>query len=196
MDILDEIKQTWLSASLETLHSSDAILKTIKQYRQKQMRRRIGVLLFTVILFVTMIWVLVDYESQFISTRVGEALMFMALFIILSIGLKALKRTTAFNVYTNEAFLQHLKQEQFRLMEFQKRTQVIGFGFASAGLLLYMYEGVYDDSYRFIIGYSLVIIWIAVMWFIVRPLSFRRKNIILTKKIESLEKISAQLREP
>jgi len=146
------------------------------------------------VLFIVMVWVLINYKSSLIITRIGEALMLAALIIFLSLRFKSLKRVAAFG-YTNEAFLQYLKQEQIRLMNYQKNTQVIGFSLASAGLLLYLYEGLHADTSKMIIGYSLVLAWIAVMWFVVRPLSMKRKIKSLDDKISALEKTVAQLNE-
>lgn len=194
MDNFDELKRAWLSAPVDELPPPAAMIRSLKQFQQKQLLKSIGIVLLAVVLFATMIWVLINYHSFLITTRIGEALMLAALIIFLSLRLKSLKRVASFK-YTNEAFLQYLKQEQIKLIKYQKTTQAIGFSLASAGLLLYLYEGLHEKTSTLIIGYSLAIVWITVMWLIVRPLSMKRKEKALNDKIKALEKIVAQLNE-
>lgn len=194
MNNFDELKRAWLSAPVDDLPAPATMIRSLKQYQQKQLLKSIGILLLGVVLFTTLIWVLINYHSSLLTTRIGEALMFAALMIFLSLRFKSLKRVAAFE-YTNEAFLQYLKQEQIKLMNYQKTTQAIGFSLASAGLLLYLYESLHPDTSTLIIGYSLALVWIAVMWFVVRPLSMKRKVRTLNNKISALEKIVAQLNE-
>jgi hypothetical protein len=193
MDSFNDIKQAWLSARVNSLPDASSMVRSIKNYRLKRRFKLIAVFVFTLILIGTMIWVLVDYKSHLITTRIGEVLMFISLFTILSLTIKSLKRLTALNAFSNEAFLQHLKLELVKLLDFQKRIQSTGFFIASFGLLLYIFEGVYRQSSRLFIVYSLVVAWLAVMWFIVRPFSIRKKTKKLNEKIVQLEKIIKQL---
>src|ERR1700712_4209975 len=97
MEDLNELKQVWLSANINTLPDATAQVKNIKRYHLKQMLKTIGLLIFASVLFATMVWVLIDYNAQFISTRIGEAFILTAIIIILSVAAKALKTSASFN---------------------------------------------------------------------------------------------------
>ena len=107
-------------------------------------------------------------------------------------SLTGFKRNAAVFTSTNEAFLKHLKREQTLLFNYQKKTQVIGFLLAAAGLLLYMYETIYN-RYNLWIAYLITIAWLAIMWFIVRPMTGRKAADKLTDKIHSIERLAVQI---
>jgi len=194
MDNLNELKEIWLTAKTKTLPDAAEIVETIKNYRLKEIVKIISFSLFTLGLLATMIWVLIDYKSQLITTRAGEVFILIGIFILLTMNAKALKRSFSLNNYSNEAFLTYLKKEQLKLIDYQKRTQKAGFIIASSGLLLYIYEGVRHSISILIISYIVVSLWIAISWFIIRPYSLKRKTQKLLEKIATLEKISSQLK--
>jgi hypothetical protein len=140
-----------------------------------------------------MAWVIIDYDSQMISTRVGEGLMISAIILMLSYTIRTIRRLTSATDASNDDFLTFLKKEQRNLFQFQKKTQVIGFIAASIGLLLYLYEGVKMNSTVLVIAYTFSLTWIGLAWFVVRPRVMRRKISRLDKRIRELERIAQQI---
>lgn len=195
MDNFDELKQTWLSASIDNLPDPGAMTRVIAAYRRKRKARIIGFLALVVVLILTMIWVVFDYHSHLITTRIGEACISVALLIILSQKVTALKRVQDIDTHSNETFLKYLKLEQVKLLEYQKKTQRLGFVVAGMGLLLYLYEGLSRTTESLIIGYGLTAVWLLFMWFIFRPLVMKRRMKKLNERIEQLEKLLGQLHE-
>jgi glucan phosphoethanolaminetransferase (alkaline phosphatase superfamily) len=193
MDSLNDLKQVWLTASVKALPDAPGMVRSIKRYRAKKLAVTLWLLLFVVVLLATMIWVLIDYKSTLVSTRIGEAFMLIALMMMLLVAIKRLRRASAFKDYSNQSFLQYLKQEQVAFFAFQNSTQRIGFAIASAGLLLYIYEGVSRQTMYLLIGYSWCVGWICLVWFILRPIAVRRKTKKLGNRIAELEKIAHQL---
>ena len=193
MDDLNDIKQIWLTSNVNALPKAEEIVKIIRRHRLKLIAKNVALILFVILMVAVMCWVLFTYSPKLFVTRIGEACFFVALFILLGAGATSLIRATTFKNYTNEAYINFLKKEQQRQFSFQKTTQVIGFAFASIGLLLYLFELIYGNIMVLVIAYLLAIIWIAASWFIVRPISIRRKAKKLNETISKLERISAQL---
>jgi hypothetical protein len=193
MDNLDDLKQIWLTADMADLPSLPGIIKSAKKYRFVRLLKTFAVLFLVLFLIGAMCWVLYSYRSHFISTRVGEAFMFIAMFILLSANIRSLKRISNFKNYSNSEFLSFLKKEKLNLLQFQKTTQKIGFAFASIGLLFYLYEGVFDNIFTMVISYIALLVWCAFMWFILRPLAMKRKTKKLTELILKIEAYSKQL---
>lgn len=194
MDSLNDIRKTWLRADTGSLPNTEKMLQFARNYQTKQAMKARGLMVLLMVLLATLIWVLVDYDSRLWSTKIGISLMFIALLIILYSTLRVFRRVRALPKYTNEAFLKYLKQEQIRLFIFQKRTQVIGFALASAGLLFYIFEIWYNNATQLTVAYFVTIAWIIGMWSFVRPYALRRKRKALAEAIEKLETVSAQLK--
>jgi hypothetical protein len=195
MDSLDDIKNIWQSAKVSMPPTED-IGNIIKRYKLRKMLKTVGLLLLTLLIFATMLWVLFAYHSKLITTRIGEASLLLAMLIMLRANIGALKRISVSKPRTNRDFLQYLKEEKLSIINFQKRTQKIGFAFACTGLLLYIYEVVHTDTSIMIISYLAVIGWCCFSWFVIRPLATKRKTKKLNTEIEKLENISAQFQNP
>jgi hypothetical protein len=193
MNNLDELKQIWMSTGLEKLPNSGEILKAIKRHHQKEALKKVSLILFTVLLVLIMCWVVFDYKSRLASTRIGEVCMFIAMFILLGANAISLIKMSARVYYSNEEYISFLKQKQLQQYRRTKKTQLIGFLFASAGLLLYLFEGVYKNPILLFTGYILVVAWISCSWFILRPWAVKRKTRKLNETVSNLERLSAQL---
>ncbi|HEV7621985.1 MAG TPA: hypothetical protein VGO09_09635 [Flavisolibacter sp.] len=193
MDNLNDIKNTWLRADVNTLPKAEAVVKAIKNYRLMIVVKNSTLIVLTLVMLGTMCWVLFAYKSGLVTTRIGEACFFMAIFILLVTNTNSIRRIQSRKNYSNEAFLIFLKQEQLRQINFQKRTQVIGFALGSIGLVLYIFELVYKSTIFMAVGYSLLLLWLLVCWFILRPKAIKRKNDKFMETIRTLERLSNQL---
>lgn len=194
MEDLTDIKRIWTDMPDRRVPDFRQISRAVKSYRMQTMINTAGLIMLMLVLALTMVWVIVDYNSQLLSTRIGEGLMISAIIIMLSHTVKAMRHLTSATNLSNDDFLRFLKKEQVGLFQFQKRTQRIGFLIASVGLLLYLYEGVRTATATLLTAYSLVLIWIAVAWFIVRPRVVKRKMARLDERIRDLERISEQIK--
>lgn len=193
MEHLNELKAIWLTANVETLPKADAAVKAIKAFRLMQALKAVALMVVALILMCVLIWVLIDYKSTMAVTRISETFMFIALFIILGGGIGSLKRISASGSYTNEGYINYLKQERQKQFLFEGRTKVIGFVFASAGLLLYLFEFTHTDSTLMVGVYIVAAAWCAVSWFVVRPRMIKRNARRMNESIEKLERLLTQL---
>jgi hypothetical protein len=193
MDNLNDIKTIWHSAKVDGLPTSDEIRGIIRQYHRQRLIRKGGSIVAAVILLGVMIGVVLFYPSVLLVTRLGEGCIFIAIAIIVTANAGSLVRAYGFKNLNNKAFLQYLERAQQGHIRFYKRTQVIALVFNSVGLLLYLFELVYKSLIAFVIAYGLTVLYLLLMWLVVRPWFFQRKKRKFDKLREKVEKIIKQL---
>jgi hypothetical protein len=194
MNDFNDIKDLWQSARANDLPGAKEVVRSIKNYRAKQVIKNIAVIAMALFLVAVMVHVVFTYKSVMLTTRLGEACFFLALFILIGISIQALSRVPAKGDHSNGSFLHYLKQEQLKLISFYKRTQAFAFAVSAAGLGLYLFEGLKDANWL-IAGYACFTVYVLACWFILRPLAFRAKTKKLREEIMKLEKLSGQLSE-
>ena len=192
MSDFNDIQALWQTARTNDLPSTDEIIKMIKKYRLKEVMKKLALIVLNFILLAVMYKVIVEYHSTFLTTRIGEALLILAILFLIVTNTIDLNRVTKQKDRSNEDFVHFLKLEQLRLIAFYKRTQQIGLAIASTGLGLYIFEECSHDTTWLIIGYSLFFVYVLVCWFIIRPYAFRKKTKQLNIFIAKLEKLSGQ----
>ena len=129
-----------------------------------------------------------------VSTRIGEACLIVTCMLLAFTNIRSIRRFIDFKDSTNKEFIEFMEQTRRNQLYYYQKTQVAGMGISSIGLLLYFYEIVYRDTVVFIITYSAAIIYLAVMWFVVRPRNFKRQNLKMDETMRKLHDISNQIK--
>ena len=192
MSNFNDIQALWKTARPNNLPSTEEIMKIIKRYLLKQVIKKLAVIIINFILLGVMIKVVLEYNSTFLSTRIGEALLILAILFLIVTNAVTLNRVAKQKDRSNEDFINFLKFEQQHLIAFYKLTQQIGLAIASSGLGLYIFEEASHNSIWLILSYSFFFVYVLVCWFIIRPFIFRKKTKQLNLFITKLEKISSQ----
>jgi uncharacterized membrane protein YqjE len=193
MDNLNDIRAIWLTAKTDSLPNSDEMLRIVKKFRNQRLRRKLAIIFTALGIMGLMVFTVFVYKSTMISTRLGEVLTIMACAILVYTNTKSLKRFIDLKDCSNKEFIEFLEQTRRNQVYYHKKTQVLGMALSSVGLLLYLYELVYKDLTLFIIIYSISVIWILILWLIVRPRNFRKQSLKLDETMKKLEDISKQL---
>ena len=78
----------------------------------------------------------------------------------------------------------------------QTKVMNLYFILLSSGILLYMYEYTLNSSFMFrLIAYSVLFLWIALNWFILRPVMIKKNRRKMDCLIRQIEKIKSQVDE-
>ena len=195
MESFEDIKQIWLSENAGDLPTIAEMRKTIAVEKNGHRRRIWFSIAAAVVLLVSMSSIMFFSEATLPSTRLGEALMLAAIFILLTSRINSLRRAFRMENISNREFIEKLKADIERLTNDWNAVQKAGFICISGGYLLFLYESVYQNRQAMMIGYSLAIIMLAAAWFFLRPFANRRK---LEKKellLEKIENLSQQIKE-
>lgn len=194
MEDFKDIQQIWSSAKPQVMPDAARMLSAARKIRRRRQIRAIGFLLLLLSISAVMVFALVFYHSRLLSTRVGEACFGVTVIILLSLNIATLRRNFKAYSYTNEAFLQYLKEEQRHLALFEQRWQIVGFAFAAIGLILYVYELVYRYSTAMFMTYAFVVVYLSFAWFFIRPRIMRRKKQKLSALTSRYEQIISQFK--
>jgi len=142
-----------------------------------------------------MVWSMFFDHARMMTTYIGDVLMVTSCVILAVTNIKSIKRFYYLKDCNNSEFVQFIERTRQNQIYFYKRTQVIAMSITSLGLLLYWYEYVHHNTTLTIIIYSATVVYLAAMWFIVRPRVFKKNARKLNEMLERLEKISKQYEE-
>ena len=195
MGNFEDLQKIWLSEKAKDLPGLGEMRRAIA-VEKNQSRRQIWVSIAAIIiLLILMGYVLVFSESRLILTSVGEALMFAAIFILLTSRINSLRRSFRNENISNYEFIEKLKSNVERLTNDWNATQKTAYAFVGIGYLFFLYESVYQNRQEMIIGYSVTAIVLGAAWFFVRPFANQRKLRKTQRLLEKLEDLSRQIKE-
>ncbi len=187
MDNLNDLKKLWRTANTEGLPDSRTMMSTIKKYRDKKIIKKCLLIIAALILTGIMVMVVFKYKSTLLTTRIGEACILISGIILIATNTNSLRRIYRLKNCTNREFILHLEQASLNRIYYYKRTQIIALVFNSAGLLLYMYEGVCRSVSMLAMAYAAMTIWLLVVWLVIRPRAFKKQS---KKFIETVKKMA------
>jgi membrane protein YdbS with pleckstrin-like domain len=193
MDNLNDLKAIWLTAKTDNLPTSNEMVRLVKKFRNQRIFKKLAVIVMALVLAALMVTVGFIYKSTLITTRLGEAFMIIACGILATSNIKSLRRFYDLKDCSNKEFITFLEQTRLNQIRFYKKTQVIALLFCSSGLLLYIYEMVYQNTALLILNYAVTIAYVLVLTLVVRPRVYKREAKKLQETRDRLEKISNQL---
>jgi hypothetical protein len=193
MDNFNDLKSIWLTAKTDSLPASDEIVHIIKRYRNKALQKKVMVILVGLVSVTIMIGIVFFYKSEMPTTRIGEFFIILAGSILIFSNVRSIKRFYDLQEFSNRDYIEFLKKSRQNQIHFYKNTQVVGITFCSIGLLFYIFEFVHQNAILSIIAYSLLVIYLLILWLIVRRRVFIKHSRKLEELIKTLESLSNQL---
>jgi hypothetical protein len=194
MDNLNDLKAIWLTANTDSLPASGEMLRMAKKFRNGKIRHKLIMIFIAILLAAIMVFGAINNGLTMLSTWIGEACLIVTCMLLAFTNIRSIRRFIDFKDSTNKEFIEFMEQTRRNQLYYYQKTQVAGMGISSIGLLLYFYEIVYRDTVLFIITYSAAIIYLAVMWFVVRPRNFKRQNLKMDETMRKLHNISNQIK--
>lgn len=194
MDNLDDLKAVWHTAKTDSLPSSTEMLQLISTFRNHKLRKKwltiISSLLFSSLIIVVLFLV----HFRLIATYIGGGLMVISGLWIAVNNIKSIKRFNQLDNCSNVEFLEFIEQTRQNQHYYYKKTMVKIVLLCSVGWLMYLYEVVYQYPLWLIGIYTTALIYLSIMWFIVRPRSFKKDAAKLDAIRERLQTIAEQLK--
>ncbi len=192
MDNLDDLKALWRSAKTDSLPQPEEMLRMVKKFRNQKLRRKIIIIIVALTCCVIMVTGIFVDGAKMVSTYIGDVLLIISCLILVVTNIRSVKRFYDLKDCTNSEFVQFIERTRQNQIYFYKKTQVIAMSVTSVGLLLYWYEIVHRHPTLTIIIYSSTVVYLGIMWFVVRPRVFKKNARKLNEMLERLEKISKQ----
>ncbi len=189
-----DFKALWNKQQTAIPELKELFIKT-KKFNKINLYKLIftNVLIILTSVFIGLIWA--NYQPQLISTKIGIilAILAMTLFLLVYNSTISLLTKKSFDMSSNQYLQQLLKLKQKQL--FLQTTMLnIYFFLLSLGISLYIYEYVSRMSIVMaIISYGLIVIWIALNWFYLRPRAIQKQQTKINALINKFKKLNMQL---
>jgi membrane protein YdbS with pleckstrin-like domain len=191
-----DFKQYWNKQKIETQEPVELIKKANVFKRKTRFKLIItNLILLATCMLMSFVWFY--FQPTFLSTKIGILLCIIAMLVYL-----AFRNTLApllssdypeLDTKTHLEQLLTLKEKQ----RFQQTTLLNGyFIFLSFGIGLYMYEYVVRMTLPWaIFSYGIVLFWIAINAFYIRPKTLKKQQTQLNKLITQLKELKEQLND-
>ena len=181
-----DIKELWNRQAVPAADQSE-ILNKISRFRKSGLKSGIflDVILVLTILFMIFIWIY--FKPQFLSTKIGIIVGILPMCIVVVVNRKK---------QSNIDYLNNLLMLKGKETFMQTKVMSLYFILLSFGILLYMYEYTLNSSFTFrLIAYSVLFLWIALNWFVLRPVMIKKNRRKMDCLIRQIEKIKSQVDE-
>ena len=186
-----DIKELWNRQTVPAADQSE-ILNKISRFRKNGLKKGIflDVILVLTILFMIFIWIY--FKPQFLSTKIG---IIVGIVVVFNRKITSLYRSLD-EKQSNIDYLNNLLMLKGKETFMQTKVMSLYFILLSSGILLYMYEYTLNSSFTFrLIAYSVLFLWIALNWFVLRPVMIRKNRRKMDCLVRQIEKIKSQVDE-
>jgi len=194
MDSLDDLKAIWHTAKTDSLPSSQEMLQMIKKFRTQKLRNKWLVIVFSCLSSCLMVVVLSIFPFKMLTSYIGGTLIIAGSILMAVSCIKSLKRFYRLDDCSNIEFVAFIEQTRKNQIFYYKKTMVAIVLLYATGWVLYTYEPAYKHPIWFYSVYSIMLIYLAVMWFVVRPRTFKKDQEKLNVMQQQLKDISNQLK--
>ncbi|UZJ63694.1 hypothetical protein OKW96_14780 [Sphingobacterium sp. KU25419] len=171
------------------------IKATAEKYRKKQLSSTILLMLWLMATAfgIIFIWNVINFKM--VTTSLGIILILIALTFYIYLFFQNINVIRKINPsISNQEYLSSLKKLQRQRLYMQAKGISIYYILLSAGFAFYFYEfALYMSTMAAILAYGLTFLWLAIVWFFLRPRQIRKQNQKILKIIDSLETIEKDL---
>ncbi|MGI4729001.1 MAG: hypothetical protein ACRYGB_10555 [Janthinobacterium lividum] len=194
MDNLDDLKAIWHTANTDSLPSSKEMLEIIRKFRAQKLRNKWLVIICSCLLSLLIVIVLFTFRFHLVSTYIGGGLMAASALLLAATNIRSLKRFYQLEDCSNREFLDFIEQTRQNQIYYYKKTHAVIILLCTVGWALYTYEPTHQHPVWLISTYTVISAYLAIMWFVVRPRTFKKGQEKLNATRQRLEKISNQLK--
>jgi len=192
MEDLNNLKSLWKSAKPVELPDAAELQQDIKDFRGTKLRNKVLTVTVAVLIVILSFAALLLAKNLWLSTQAAILLNMVACIVLAATNLRSMNRFIGLKDFSNVDFLHFLQQTQRNQIRYYKRTEVAGLTLVTASTLLFPYQFI-TDSLAMAIGiYTVVVGWILVLWFYIRPRSFSKHSKKLSGEIGRFESIIQQ----
>ncbi len=194
MNNIDDLKAIWHTAKTDSLPTSNEMLQLIRKFRNQKLKNKWMTIVASSLISILIIVVLFITPFKMLITYFGGGLTATAGFLLAATNIKSLKRFYQLDNCSNQEFLAFIEQTRQNQIFYYRKTQIVIVMLYALGWLLYLYELTIGHPLWLVGVYTSAIIYLLVMWFVVRPRYFKKDVEKLNATRQRLEKISEQLK--
>ncbi|MBK0382177.1 hypothetical protein I5M32_04320 [Pedobacter sp. SD-b] len=192
MDNFNDLKAIWLNVKTDGLPSSAQMIAIIKTYKNKTLKKLVWIIIAALAMILLMLFTGYVYNFKFLSSKIGEGFIVFSGLILIATNLNSLNRFYRLKVCSNKEYISFLEQTRLRQLFYFKYTQLAGLFFCFVGLILYLYELVYQNTFSMIISYLLLVVYFSFILFYLRPRNYKKGAAKLKQEIENARRVAQQ----
>ena len=190
MENFDNIKNIWNSEKAENIPQLSEINHEMLKYKAKT-KQSLHFWFYLLLLSAALMFcVLVFNKTEMVSTIVGEIMIILTISYVIYNYIKIIVQIRVNDIISNNDYLSLLKQEKINDLRLKKKSQAISFLLLFLSYGIFLHEIISESTKTLVIGYSIYISIMAVLWFIYKPYwdkKQKKANQILIDKIENLK---------
>ena len=190
MENFDNIKNIWNSEKAENIPQLSEINHEMLKYKAKT-KQSLHFWFYLLLLSAALMFcVLVFNKTEMVSTIVGEIMIILTISYVIYNYIKIIVQKRVNDIISNNDYLSLLKQEKINDLRLKKKSQAISFLLLFLSYGIFLHEIISESTKTLVIGYSIYMAIMAVLWFIYKPYwdkKQKKANQILIDKIENLK---------
>lgn len=191
-----DLKNLWNMQEAAIPDTKELFEKT-NEFKKKSFRKLLlaNITLLLTTAFILFIWYY--YKPELITSKIGTVVIILAMFLYLFVynQMATFLKSNNYEMDTLHYLQQLLKLKEKQLF-LQTTILNVYFILLSLGICLYMYEYTCRMTMLWaIVTYGVTMLWIALNWFVFRPITIRKQKKTLNELIEKFEKINNQLKQ-
>lgn len=190
------IKSLWKGQRTPDVDLS-AMRKKIKYFKLRRMGESYAIIILMILAIAFGLIVWIYWTPMLTVTKIGLILLTIGLILPILSHAKQIRLYYGLKIdSSNVDYVNHLLK--IKRQEYRQQHLILNlyFLFLSLGFVLYSYEYTFCHSfYRGIIVYSILLLWIAINWFVLRKFIIRKRNRKFSDFMNMVEKHKKQLSE-
>lgn len=191
-----DLKNLWNMQEVAIPDTKELFDKT-NEFKKKSFRKLLlaNITLLLTTAFILFIWY--HYKPELITSKIGIVCIIFAMFLYLFVynQMATFLKSNNYEMDTLH-YLQQLLKLKAKQLFLQTTILNVYFILLSLGICLYMYEYTCRMTMLWaIVTYGVTLLWIALNWFVFRPITIRKQQKKLNELIEKFEKINNQLKQ-
>ncbi len=195
MEKFSELQSLWLTNIPDSLPKFAKMEQIILQYRQKETKSNIFTLSIGVVVIGVLLVIMIISDFRLWSTFVGLGLFMILAGILVYVKIKNQVELSNLETLSNQKFIVRLEREEQETCIGKSNFQTALFMFWATGFAFYIYEFISDQMTLIILGYSALVLFGAIMWFLYRPYMTRRYQKNIQKTLNHIKKVKFQMNE-
>jgi disulfide bond formation protein DsbB len=194
MNNLDDLKAIWHSAKTEDLPSSKEMMQMVRSFRYQKLRNKWVVIGLSMAFACLIVAVLILTPFKMASTYIGGCMMILSDLWIAFSNIKSLKRFNKLEDCSNLEFLSFIEQTRQNQRYYYKNTMVKVVLLCSIGLAIYLFEPLHQHLLWLTGAYLGILVYFGLLWFVIRPRSYKRNAEKLDAITRHLNSMADQLK--
>ena len=189
-----DLRELW-NKQETTIPNVKELFEKIRNFKRSKLRKLIiaNILLLSTSAFMVFIWYY--YQPEMTTTKIGIVLTILAMVLYLYVYNQMIPTLVKVDFdMSSSQYLQQLLKLREKQVFLQNTMLNIYFIFLSTGICIYMFE--YTSRMTLFwatFSYGLMLLWIAINWFYLRPRSIKKQQTKINELISKLEGVNRQL---